>query len=496
MRLKATPLVIIEAIAVVSFIILLGFLGYQNSNPSRQLQPLTQEALVNSSAEERWNGIFLEDQHVGYSVQRTSTSDSGEMLFEQRSVFRINTFGSVQEVVTAGAALTDTAGMLRRFDFFMVSGEIKLSARGEVSGNSIVMEVDQGGEISNLDFSIDEPPHVSLSLESVIRRQTLQLGHSFTVPYFDPITMSNGEMTLRVVDSEVLENGEEAWWLATTFGDIETRSLVTTGGDVLRQEGALGLSVVRMTAESAQAVPIDDDPVDLIALSMVPLEGKLKKPRDSRKLTVQVSGIPLEKLTAYPPLQIIKDDLIIIDVPLLEELPELSIETEDTESQWLEGTITLPVNHLEIVEKASELVKGSSNRLEAAQKINQFVFDHMEKVPAIGVPNGLQSLRSAQGDCNEHTALFVTLARAAGIPSRIAAGIVFSDRAGPIGGFYYHAWPEVQLGGPSDWVPIDPTFGQFPADATHIKLAEGDLDQQVEIMGYVGRLKLKLIDHL
>ena len=90
----------------------------------------------------------------------------------------------------------------------------------------------------------------------------------------------------------------------------------------------------------------------------------------------------------------------------------------------------------------------------------------------------------------------MTLARAAGIPSRIAAGIVFSDRAGPIGGFYYHAWPEVQLGGPSEWIPVDPTFGQFPADATHIKLAEGDLDQQVEIMGYVGRIKLKLIDHL
>ena len=43
---------------------------------------------------------------------------------------------------------------------------------------------------------------------------------------------------------------------------------------------------------------------------------------------------------------------------------------------------------------------------------------------------------------------------------------------------------------------VDPTFGQFSADATHIKLAEGDLDRQVEIMGYVGRLKLKLIDHL
>ena len=39
MRIKASPLVIIETIAVVAFVILLGYLGYQNSNPSRQLQP-------------------------------------------------------------------------------------------------------------------------------------------------------------------------------------------------------------------------------------------------------------------------------------------------------------------------------------------------------------------------------------------------------------------------------------------------------------------------
>lgn len=494
MRLKATPLFVLEAVSVVAFLVLLGLLGYQNSEPSRQLLPLTREALVNSSAEERWNGIFLEDQHVGYSVQRTSTGDSGETLFEQRSVFRINSFGSVQEVVTASAALTDPEGLLRRFDFFMVSGEIKLSARGEVSGNSIIMEVDQGGEMSELDFSIDEPPHVSLSLEAVIGQQTLQMGHSFTVPYFDPITMSNDDITLKVFDSEILENGEEAWWLASSFGDVETRSLVTTRGDVLRQEGALGLSIVRMTSEKAQAVPVEDAPVDIISLSMVPLEGKLKKPRESRKLTVQASGISTKKLQSYPPLQMLDGDLISVDIPMIEELPDLPIAIDDPDSKWLEGTITLPVNHLEIVQKATELIDGAENRLEAVTRINQFVFEYMEKVPAIGVPNGLQSLRTARGDCNEHTALFVTLARAVGIPSRIAAGIVFSDRAGPLGGFYYHAWPEVQLGGPTEWVPVDPTFGQLPADATHIKLAEGDLEQQVKIMGYVGRLRLKLID--
>ena len=52
------------------------------------------------------------------------------------------------------------------------------------------------------------------------------------------------------------------------------------------------------------------------------------------------------------------------------------------------------------------------------------------------------------GDCNEHTVLFVALARALGLPARTAVGLVYLD-----GSFYYHAWPEVWLG---EWVAVDP----------------------------------------
>ena len=43
------------------------------------------------------------------------------------------------------------------------------------------------------------------------------------------------------------------------------------------------------------------------------------------------------------------------------------------------------------------------------------------------------------------------------------------------------------------WLPVDPTFGQVPADATHLKLVEGGLDRQVEIMAFLGQLELTLV---
>ncbi len=123
-----------------------------------------------------------------------------------------------------------------------------------------------------------------------------------------------------------------------------------------------------------------------------------------------------------------------------------------------------------------------------------WVFNYLEKIPTMGVPNALEVLQVGQGDCNEHTSLFVGLARAAGIPARIAAGVVYTDRIGDKGAFYYHAWPEVWFGEGGGWVPVEPTFGQFPADATHVKLVEGDLARQIEVMGVMGRIKFKLIE--
>jgi hypothetical protein len=58
------------------------------------------------------------------------------------------------------------------------------------------------------------------------------------------------------------------------------------------------------------------------------------------------------------------------------------------------------------------------------------------------------------------------------------------------GAFYYHAWSEVWLG---DWVSIDPVFNQFPADVTHVKFLEGDIDRQIDILRLIGNLKIEVL---
>ena len=104
----------------------------------------------------------------------------------------------------------------------------------------------------------------------------------------------------------------------------------------------------------------------------------------------------------------------------------------------------------------------------------------------------MEVLRTKIGDCNEHTALYVAMARALGIPARISVGLVYVR-----GAFYYHAWPEVYLPEGQDrglWLPVDPTFNQFPADGMHLRLARGGLEKQAAILPLIGQVQLTVLD--
>jgi hypothetical protein len=446
--------------------------------------PLDVAALAAGPAEETWTGLFMGETHVGYAVSRRAPAAGGGSVYTQRSTFSIKAMGAVQQVTTAGTALVDSEDRLVAFDF-LLSSPVVLTGRGEVRLGHVHVELSQGGTTSELDVPMQEPPTLGLTLPRAIASRTLAQGDRFELPYFDPVTMSQAPMTVEVDRPELLPNGETGWWLTTSMGSIETRRLVDAGGESLREESAMGLSARRMT--EAEATALDgQEPPDLVSLASVPAPG-IERLDTRRALSVRVRGIDPGRVPAEPPLQRVDGDVVMVNIPLLAELPSLPVRgTGDTEA-----TPSLPATHPEIVAKARALTRDATDRLDAARRIHEFVFGYLAKVPTLGVPNGLQALRGGKGDCNEHTALYVSLARAVGIPARIAAGLVHSERLGPA--FYYHAWPEVRLGGPTEWIPVDPTLGQFPADATHLKLVTGDLDRQVEIMGVLGRVALEVL---
>ena len=136
-------------------------------------------------------------------------------------------------------------------------------------------------------------------------------------------------------------------------------------------------------------------------------------------------------------------------------------------------------------------VQGAAGNRDRAERLTRYVNSIIEKKLTVSLPSAREVLRTRVGDCNEHTVLYVAMARAAGLPARIAVGLVYVR-----GAFYYHAWPEVYIeegAGRGLWLPVDPTLNEFPADATHVRLARGGLEKQTAILPLIGRLKLEVL---
>ena len=152
----------IEALALVGFMVLAG--AFVAQSRAQQLIPIELEALATGPSSEAWMGIYFEEQKVGYAVSSETPTVDGGLLLRSRSAFEIAAFGQLKRVVTVSQAVMDETGNLKRFEFFMDSGEVSISGQGEVLATEIRMQIAQAGEIQELRLPIDAPPQMSLSL--------------------------------------------------------------------------------------------------------------------------------------------------------------------------------------------------------------------------------------------------------------------------------------------------------------------------------------------
>jgi len=155
---------------------------------------------------------------------------------------------------------------------------------------------------------------------------------------------------------------------------------------------------------------------------------------------------------------------------------------------YLEDSLEVQSKHGMIRALARELTQGEKDAWKLSLRINQWVFSNLKK-ELVDTVTALDALQQRRGECQSHTYLFTAIARAAGIPTKIVNGLVYSPE---YKGFLYHAWPEVYVG---EWRALDPTFGQDLVDATHIKLTEGKGDAVLKLMEFVGRVKIELLEN-
>lgn len=280
------------------------------------------------------------------------------------------------------------------------------------------------------------------------------LGESVTSARLDPSgSVQMAEVSVVGVTHTVVDAVDATVYSVASFDgtggatvtryDHEGRILAVEGGEVdLRLEDAA----------SAQAL---DAPADLFLDALVPMEGRLVDPRRLRRV---VLGLPAAAAALLP-----------------EGAGRLVQVGGDWQIELTAGSGTAAedavVGEVEASKRVGRLVGQALprriNKRDAAQRLAEFVRDYLRDDRSAEPLDLAAVIDGKRGDCTEHAALFVAMARAAGIPAREVSGLMWVERLGAFGG---HAWAEVALDG--RWVAVDPTFGQLPADATHLRLAE------------------------
>jgi transglutaminase-like putative cysteine protease len=157
--------------------------------------------------------------------------------------------------------------------------------------------------------------------------------------------------------------------------------------------------------------------------------------------------------------------------------------------RYLEKTLQIQPDHPDIRKTAEKIVGTESAAWPAAKKINRWVYENVKK-EFVDSLSSVDTLQQRRGECQSHSYLFAALARSVGIPTRVSTGMVYSEK---YGGFLYHAWPEVYVGN-DNWVAMDPTLGQNIADATHIKLANDENGEPFNLLQFVGKVGMNVLE--
>ena len=255
--------------------------------------------------------------------------------------------------------------------------------------------------------------------------------------------------------------------------------------------GRMGKIIEYRLESNDVAKKLDNDLVDLIQISAVTLDKKLGDPVKIKSLKLSfVADDDFDVPQSHR--QIItkgKDNNLVMEIKRDFIIKNGKALLPDERKRSLASSISIPSDNPKIIALATKIVGDAPTDFEKVSRIVKWIFTNLEKTMAKNSDNALDILDKKAGDCTEHTLLFVTLARALGIPSREVGGIAYM--AGEkVPKMAWHAWAEFHDG--KQWLTADPTWNQTLVDGTHIKFSEGSTD--LKWLNILGGLTLQVID--
>lgn len=444
-----------------------------------------------------WYGLYMTGKKIGYSSSTVTQGEDGRVTVVEDASFKLNMAGTKQDMriyskriygldgdlVSIESKVDDIAGT-NRFEAFV--GEESMTLRSRVGGQE----------------STKTLPKPTETLKDMLKVVDLlssdpQPGDSVSFGVFEPMYQMEikGTITIQGKEERVFDGVmTEVYRVKSKLSlmGIESEGFMTADGTTLEDKIAGGIITMRLEPkEVAKDVQYNND---TIVSNAALVDSKIPDPRTRETLRLRVMGPIGEDVVFNDERQSMSKRVdsytfegrkISLDGYDAAKLPI----TESSVAKWQEASLFVQSDNAKMQQQARDIVGELTDAAEVSEAICNWVYKNMRATFSARLTNSLEVLEHMEGDCTEHSMLYIGLARAAGLPAREVAGLIYVD--GPKPGFYFHQWAKVWVG---KWIEVDPTFDQPIADATHIKLAEGDLFEQTKILPVIGQLSIEVLE--
>ena len=441
---------------------------------------------------EVWMEIYSGNNKVGH-IHRTVSGVENKTRINEQTVINLNLLGTETEMsINSEYFLKDNK--ISSFSYDVSSSSVVLTLKGKIQSGKLTI-VDLADKKSQ-EFILKHNYIVPSVLAEYIYQKGLKEGSTFELYLFDPVNIYTGydpellKARVKVLGTEKVDTKSGIYAankVSVNFLGAENTIWITKEGNTVLEKFEPSLTAV--VSSRSDALKKRNKAFDITEKTSIASNRYIHNPREVRKMVVMIYGLEnIEGLTLNDGnSQILSNKVLTITSPdlLSPDLYRLPYEGS-IYTEYLEPSRLIQNDNPAIIQQAKKIINSENNPVLAVKLINDWTYNNIEKIPTISIPSAIEVLNTLKGDCNEHAVLFAALARAAGIPVKVALGVVYLD-----GRFYYHAWNEVYIG---KWVPVDSTFGQMPADATHLKIIEGDISRSPDILKVVGKIKLEVIE--
>ena len=436
-------------------------------------------------------GVYVNKQKVGWMRWSLETGKSNVLRTELLA--KVSGMGQTSEIgIHEERTYDSSSGMLMAISFVQSAstGEVRVTGK-RADSHGIRLEVTAGGVSRTQEVAVSE--RLQDALAATLLARNAKVGDVANATQLDTSIQKvvRNEHKVMAVERRIFAGVEtQAVKMTSTYPDLGvSESLwLDNNGKVLESRMG-GIFVLRLEPPS-EAKRLDYQQ-DLLVSNVVQAPQRLVAQQNIQKLMLRMGGFG-EHLPPVSSRQQVtqqgNDAVILLQkdaIPKRIPLNQAAAHGDKVVQDALLPTPFIQSDAPELVAAAQKAIGGAKDVFSANTKLIQFVDKHMHKEYVPAYSNALEAYKTARGDCTEHSVLYVALARALNIPARVAVGVAYWA---PGDGFGWHAWAEIWAG--DRWIAVDPTWNQPIADATHIKLADGDPSEQARIVMLLGQLKI------